>query len=251
MRNRLALAVALTFVSVAQTATAGTWTIPGTVNTSGLNGTRFVSDLAITNPGADPAFAILALVPDGGTSQSFQYLAPGQTLVVRNVLQQVWGATGAFATVVTSTSDLLIRARTYNAAASGTYGVALPVVADDRFLSTGDSADSLWISQSANGSTGYRTNVAVVFPDATGGDATVTVYDAAGAAGGSQAFSLPSAGFQQFAVGSFAGAVAVGRARIEVSRGRATAYAVVVDNVTGDSSLFTFEDCLPGRRTSS
>ena len=28
------------------------WTIPGTVNTGGLNNTRFVSDLAVTNPGS-------------------------------------------------------------------------------------------------------------------------------------------------------------------------------------------------------
>jgi len=37
--------------------------------------------------------------------------------------------------------------------------------------------DSLWISQSADGTSGYRTNVAVVFPDAGGGAATVSVYD--------------------------------------------------------------------------
>ena len=40
--------------------------------------------------------------------------------------------------------------------------------------------DSLWISQSADGTSGYRTNVAVVFPDAGGGAATVSVYDADG-----------------------------------------------------------------------
>ncbi len=254
MRNRLALAAAVTLLTPAahvlaqSPASAYTWTVPGTVNVSGLNGTKFVSDLAITNPGAAPAVAILSLVPANGTGQSLQLLAPGQTLVVRNVLQQLWGASGAAATIVTSTGPLLIRARTYNTAASGTYGVALPVIADDRFLFPGVSADSLWIAQSADGSTGYRTNVAVVFPDADGGDATVTVYDANGNVAGSQDFSMSSAGFQQFAVGAFAGAVAVGRARIAVTRGRATAYAVVVDNVTGDSSLFAFEDLPAGRQ---
>jgi hypothetical protein len=246
MRYRLAFAAAL--LAYGRPAPALTWTVPGTVNASGLNGTQFVSDLAITNPGDAPAIAILALVPANGTAQSTQFLQPGQTLVVRNALQQLWGATGAAATVVSSTAPLLIRARTYNTAASGTYGVALPAVASDRLLSPGDSADSLWISQSADGSTGYRTNVAVVFPDPAGGDATVTVYDASGNAIGSQAFTVASAGFQQFAVGAFAGAVAVSRARIVVTRGHATAYAVVVDNVTGDSSLFAFEDLPAGRQ---
>ena len=140
MTKRLAIAAAVTFLTSSAPAGAQTWTIPGTVNASGLNGTRFVSDLAITNPGTAPAIAILTLVPANGTGQSLQLLAPGQTLVVRNVLQQLWGASGAAATVVTSTSPLLIRARTYNTAASGTYGVALPVVADDRFLLPSDAA---------------------------------------------------------------------------------------------------------------
>ncbi|MGE5717220.1 MAG: hypothetical protein ACM369_11270, partial [Acidobacteriota bacterium] len=225
-----------------------TWTIPGTVNASGLNGTKFVSDLAITNPGTAPVLASLALVPANGTAPANVLLNPGQTIVDRNLLQQVFNASGAAATVVTSSTPLLIRARTYNTAVSGTYGVALPVVADDRMLSPGDTGDSLWIAQSGDGSTGYRTNVAVVFPDADGGDATVTVYDANGNVAGSQDFSTSAAGFQQFAVGGFAGAVAVGRARMLVKRGRATAYAVVVDNVTGDSSLFAFEDLPAGRQ---
>ena len=38
---------------------------------------------------------------------------------------------------------------------------------------------------------------------------------------GTQAYSLAAAGFQQFAVGAFAGAVAIGRARLVVTRGRA------------------------------
>ena len=105
--------------------------------------------------------------------------------------------------------------------------------------------DSLWISQDASGSSGYRTNVALVFPDDGGGAATVTVYDADGSERGHQDYSLDSPGLQQFSAGSFAGAVSVGRAQVVVTRGRAAGYAVVVDNITGDSSLFSFED-LPG-----
>ena len=78
--------------------------------------------------------------------------------------------------------------------------------------------------------------------------ATVRIYDADGTEIGSQDFSLDSAGFQQFAVGGFAGAVSVARAQVQVTRGRAAAYSVVVDNVTGDSSLFTFEDLPAGHQ---
>jgi hypothetical protein len=63
---------------------------------------------------------------------------------------------------------------------------------------------------------------------------------------GSQFFSLDAPGFQQFAVGSFAGAVPVGRAQVQVIRGRAAGYSVVNDNITGDSSLFAFEQLPAG-----
>src|SRR5664280_286224 len=181
MRNATVLtAVFLSVLSTGLPVEASTWTIPGTVNAGGLNNTRFISDLALTNPGTVPAQATISFIPANGTTPKQVPLNAGETVVYRNVLDSLWGAQGAGATQVASDAPLLIRARTYNTAASGTYGVALPVFADDRLLSVGDSADSLWISQSADGSSGYRTNVAVVFPDDGGGAATVTVYSADG-----------------------------------------------------------------------
>ncbi|HSB36472.1 MAG TPA: hypothetical protein VLH41_06310, partial [Thermoanaerobaculia bacterium] len=81
-----------------------------------------------------------------------------------------------------------------------------------------------------------------VFPDPSGGEATVTIFDADGNEIGSKDFALVAEGFQQFSVSTFADAVAIGRAEVQVTRGRAAGYSVVVDNVTGDSSLFTFEE---------
>jgi hypothetical protein len=247
MRNATVLtAVFLSVLSTGLPVEASMWTVPGTVNAGGLNNTRFVSDLAVTNPGSVPTLVLISFIPANGTSVAFVTLNPGETVVYRNVLDSLWGAQGAGATRVSSDSPLLIRARTYNTAPSGTYGVALPVFADDRLLQLGDTADSLWISQSADGASGYRTNVAVVFPDDGGGSATVTVFGADGSTIGSQDFSLDAPGFQQFGVGGFAGAVPIARAQVRVTRGRAAGYSVVVDNVTGDSSLFAFEDLPAG-----
>ncbi len=247
MRIRRAfVAAVLVAFATGTSAVASVWTVPGTVNAGGLNNTRFVSDLAVTNPGNVPVVATISFVPANGTTPVQITLNAGETVAYRNVLDRLWSAQGAGATQVASDAPLLIRARTYNTATSGTYGVALPVFADDRLLSPGKPADSLWISQSGDGSSGYRTNVAVVFPDVGGGAATVTIYDADGNEVGSQDFALDSAGFQQFGAGAFAGAVSVARAEVQVTRGRAAAYSVVVDNVTGDSSLFTFEDLPTG-----
>jgi hypothetical protein len=223
------------------------WTIPGIVHADGLNGTHFVSDLTLTNPGTAPANVTVSFFPGGTSAAKNLTLAPGQTVVFADVAGVTFGISGgAGALSISSDQPLLIRAKTYNSAASGTYGVALPVVASDRLLASGDFADSLWITQDASGATGYRTNIALVFPDASGGAATVTVYDADGNVRGSQNFGLATAGLQQFSVGSFAGGVPVGRAQVAVTRGHASAYAVVVDNVTGDSSLFSFEDLPAG-----
>jgi hypothetical protein len=220
------------------------WAVPGVILASGLNGTHFVSDVTATNPGTTPANVTVTLLPAQGSTSQAVSLAPGQTVVYRNVIGGLFGLSGAVgALTVDSDQPLLLRARTYNDAGPGTYGVALPVVAEDRLLSAGDQADTFWISQDAAADSGYRTNVAVAFPDG-GGSATVTVFDANGQQVGEHVFSVNSAGFQQVSVGSFAGAVPLGRATVQVTSGRATAYAVVADNVTGDTSLFTF-DALP------
>jgi hypothetical protein len=221
------------------------WTVPGIVNTPGQNGTHFVSDLTLSNPGTTPASAGVSFLSTTGRIDREVALLAGESRVFRNVVDGLFATTGAGILSISSDQPLLLRARTYNAAPSGTYGVALPVVASDRLLTPGEVGDSLWISQDPSPSAGYRTNVAVVFPDDAGGAATVTVYDADGNARGSKDFSLDSPGLQQFSVSSFAGAVPAGRAQIAVTRGHAAGYSAVVDNVTGDSSLFTFED-LPG-----
>ncbi len=225
-----------------------TWTIPGIVNAGGLNNTRFVSDVMMTNPGATATEVTISFVPSSTSNARTVTLNAGETLVYRNVVDSLFGTSGAGALSISSDQPLLLRARTYNTASGGTYGVALPVYPNDRLMSAGDRMDSLWISQDASGRSGYRTNIAVVFPDERGGAAIVTVFDAEGNERGKQDYALDTAGLQQFAVGGFAGAVSIGRAEIAVTRGRAGGYAVVVDNVTGDSSLFAFEDRPAGRQ---
>ncbi|MGE5344946.1 MAG: hypothetical protein ACM3JH_03235, partial [Acidithiobacillales bacterium] len=249
--NRLGLLLLFlipTLSSRAQSSpSAAIWTIPGIANSPGQNGTHFVSDVAVTNPGSGMAVAFATFLPSGTYSGVPVLLNPGQTVVWKNVLQKLWGASTSGAIQIASDgTQLLIRARTYNDATSGTFGVALPVYTDDRFLVSGETGHSLWVSQSADASKGYRTNISVLFPDAGGGTATVTVYDAGGSQIGQRDFTLASAGVVQLGVGKFSAAANVARATIEVKSGRAAAYSAVVDDVTGDSSLFNFDDLPAG-----
>ena len=74
---------------------ANVWTIPGTVNAGGQNNTRFVSDLAVTNPGSAAAVLTISLLPANGTVPSQITLVAGETVVYRNLLDRVWGAQGS------------------------------------------------------------------------------------------------------------------------------------------------------------
>jgi hypothetical protein len=220
-----------------------TWTIPGAGRTAGQNNTQFVSDLALTNLGTGTANVTISFVGPGGLPPKPITLAAGATTVYRNVLDVLWSATGLVGALsVQSDQPLVLRARTYNTAATGTFGVSLPVYASDHLIGEGQTADSLWVQQDPSGSSGFRTNVGVVFPDAAGGDAVVTFYDANGVAAGTLNYSSASAGFQQQSVASVAPAgLPIGRAEIFVARGHAAGYAVGVDNVTGDTSLYPLE----------
>ncbi len=220
-----------------------TWTIPGAASIAGLNNTRFVSDLALTNLGSSTANVIVSFVGPGDLPPKPITLAAGATTVYRNVLDALWAASGLVGALsVRSDQPLVLRARTYNTAATGTFGVALPVYASGQLLAEGQTADSFWVQQDPSGSSGFRTNVGVVFPDAGGGDAVVTFYDASGGVVGTLNYSSASAGFQQLSIASVTPAgLLVGRAQISVTRGHAAGYAVGADNVTGDTSLYPFE----------
>jgi hypothetical protein len=220
-----------------------TWTIPGVGRTPGQNNTFFVSDLALTNLGTATANVTISFIGTGSPlSQAFT-LPTGSTTVFRDVIDALWDIAPVVGSLsVHSDQPLVLRARTYNTAATGTFGVALPVFASADVLDEGQIADTIWVQQSASGTTGFRTNVGVVFPDETGGEAVVTFYDANGAVVGTLSYSSAAAGFQQLPTSSVAPAgLPVGRAQISVTRGRAAGYAVGVDNVTGDTSLYPFE----------
>jgi hypothetical protein len=219
-----------------------TWTIPGAGRTPGQNNTFFVSDLALTNLGSATANVTIMFVGPGGLPAKPITLAASATTFYRDVLNALWSASGLVGALsVHSDQPLVIRARTYNTAATGTFGVALPVYASGRLLAEGETADSIWVQQDPSGTSGFRTNVGVVFPDAAGGEAIVTYSNAAGAVVGTQTYSSASAGFQQLSIAPVAPGLVVGRAQISVTRGHAAGYAVGVDNVTGDTSLYPFE----------
>ena len=247
---RFVLAVAL---STASLAAAETTFLPGAAEVKGLAGARFSSTLEITNPGAAGATVTIGLVPmEGATAPApaTRTIAAGESLRVREALKTLFGlADGAAGTItVTSDAPLVSSLTTQNVAApEGAYGLGLLPVPEGDLLGAGETGHSIWVSQSADPATGYRTNLSVTLAEA-GTVVQVRVLDATGRVVGTETVSGASPFVWQRPVKALAGDadLPVARAEFEVKSGRATAYAVVNDNVTSDAIALQSERVVPG-----
>ena len=242
----------LFLVSVFFQATTGygtTWTVSGLANTPGQNKTFFASEMKIRNPGTEAAEVSFSLLPVLGTSVETvtRTVVAGETLVLPNVLQELWGGGDlAGAARLTSTQDLLISARTYNNAdPAGTFGLGLEVVRDANLLTAGETGHVGWISESPDGSKGFRTNVGIVLPTA-GSAVDAIVYGTGGTELGRRTFSGGPLATQVSIRDIASGDLSVARLELRVTAGTATGYGAVVDNVTGDGFAVQPRRVTPG-----
>ena len=244
------IAAFLSGLAVSPALPALSWIVPGVANIPGAGATRYVSDIAIANGGAEDRVVTLSLVPGAGavSPSSVQYtIGAGLTLRFDDVLGTLWQTTGTGALRVAADGRVTIFARTYNVDAFTVIpglpvpeiGSALPVIEDSLLLAAGEEAQSGWLTQSSDPA-GDRTNVAVVFPDETGGAATATIFDADGKTLGVLAFDESRPAFDQRAVASLGVAeIPIGRVLVRVTRGRAAACTVTANNATGDLTIFS------------
>src|ERR1019366_7545026 len=119
---------------------------------------------------------------------------------------------------------------------AGTYGVALRPVPEADLLSPGQTGHAIWVSQSADATTGYRTNIAVTLVDPNT-SVDVRVYDGSGNLKAVTTVASASPVSWQARVADLVGpgALDLGRVEFAVTAGRATGYTVVNDNVTSDA----------------
>ena len=107
------------------------YTIPGIVNASGLNNTRFVSDVAVTNSGTKDAFLAVTFVPAGSLAPQVLALPAGATTVWRNVLQRLWSFSGAGALSIASASPTAVSiAPAEGIAGPDEYGTPMRILPD-------------------------------------------------------------------------------------------------------------------------
>jgi hypothetical protein len=211
--------------------------VAGIAETEGAAQTRWKSDLAILNPGDVRADIDLRYHHDQGTALTSLSVEPGSIVELANVAVETFNAPGtAGAVELVSSTELIVTARTFNDAPTGTFGQFLPgVEAIDGLTGAGTAV----LSQLNSGS-GFRTNIGFVDLGGTGAVARIRLYDGDGERVGSQiAEIVPPAGwsqrnrvFQGANAGSCSGCYAL--VDLSGSGGPIWAYASVVDNSSGD-----------------
>ncbi len=218
--------------------------VAGVAETEGLQQTRWKSDLAILNPGTASASIDLIYRHDGVQENSTLEVGPGTITELANVAVDTFGAPdSAGAVELQSTVPLIVTARTYNAAPSGTFGQFIPGVTSALGIAAGAEATLSQLSSSSE----VRTNIGFVDLGGTGAMARIRLFDGSGAAVGSELGEIIPAGgwsqrnrvFHAAIAGDCMGCYAV--VDIVGNGGPIWAYASVVDAASGDPTTIPME----------
>jgi hypothetical protein len=225
--------------------------VPAAAHADGANGTRWRTDLVLTNAtdevvSADLRFINFITGPPPSTDQ--QVVVPaGGSVSIEDVMGK-WGY-GEYATVVGAVAvegapELAVTSRTYtDGGAAGTAGQSVPSFASDEAARAGEEVYCLPLSRNA----AYRSNLGVVNISNQQYWVWIRAFDHFGNyLGGETFYVMPWSGFQKndvlglFTSADQEGAFAVISAAFDTNPPAGPlffAYASVVDNRTGDPAF--------------
>lgn len=216
--------------------------VPAVSHGPGAAGTQWRTSVAALNPGGLEAQVELTLFASGGSTTRATTLAGGSTTewvdIVVSLFEADPMASTAGAVEVAADRRLLLTSRTYNQAATGTYGQYLPALTASEGLTSGLTGRLLQIKRNAD----FRTNIGFANPGSQECQVRLRLFDAGGTqVGTTRTITVPARGWvQENDVFSSLGAgnMELGSAAVEVltSGGAVWAYASVVDNHTGDAT---------------
>ncbi len=226
-------------------AMAQTLYVPAAAHIEGVNHTRWRTDLQVKAHGGEAAtFVVELLQRDADNTEPLaieRNLGPGESLRMTDILETGFGLTGAGALRIRATSGrILVSSRTYNDDPDGSYGQAVPSVAEDQATGSPHHVALIQLSRSPDLETGFRTNIGLVNVSGVPITIEIGLYLADGTFIGSLTADLLPFGFHQVNdIFHLAGedAVADGYAIVGTGTegGRFIAYASVVDNRSGDA----------------
>lgn len=210
-------------------------------HTPGLAGTSWLSDLTLHNPQATPVKAFVYFSardasepPRRGLGVELQ---PGESRTLADAVTAVTGsaASTAGSLLIGASRPILAAARTYNDAASGTYGQLIPGMSLREGVSGHDPVRLIQLT----GNAAFRTNIGLANASASPLEVVITLVRADGTLLGTRTLTLPALGYLQendllrkVAGANVDDAYAVVQA-LDPAASFQT-YASVIDNTSGD-----------------
>jgi len=242
--------------------------IPAIAHADGI-GTRFVSDVRLTNTSAQSINYQLTYTPantDGTQSgkQTSITVAAGDTKALNDIVKDWYGSgtqgepglgsleirplnTAGKDTTPSVSFVSVAASRTYSVTSLGTFGQFIPALPIANFLAKSDvSKISLQQVSQSNAAGGFRTNLGLVEGSGQPVNFVVTLFDDGGNKLAERPYSLKPYESQQIKLDNFFNVngvtlpnVADGRVEVKVTSdtGRVSAYASVLDNTTTDPLL--------------
>lgn len=233
-----------------------TFFIPVVGKLTGARNEDFISDVRIINRSSAPAtvtidfFASSTTALAGPTSTQVVTVAPGQQLVVNDILGTTFGTEGSGALRITSNQDIIVVSRILNdkrRGNGGTTGLFVPATSLEEtcpegilpFLSSASPSDT------ANGA-GFRTNIGWFNPNPFPVTVTFTLRENDGSAVATETVTVPAFSRLQQGIFELMDSVPESERRIDdyfvtytTTGGPIVVYAAVVDNKTGDGYYLT------------
>jgi hypothetical protein len=242
--------------------------IPAIAHADGI-GTRFVSDVRLTNTSNQPINYQLTYTPantDGTQSgkQANLTVSAGDTKALNDIVKDWYGSgtlgepglgsleirplnTAGKDTTPSVSFVSVAASRTYSVTSLGTFGQFIPALPLANFLAKSDvSKISLQQVSQSNASGGFRTNLGFVEGSGQPVNFVATLFDDGGTKLAERVYSLKPYESQQIKLDNFFNVngvtlpnVADGRVEVKVTSdtGRVSAYASVLDNTTTDPLL--------------
>ncbi len=234
--------------------TPAAWLVPAAIHAPGLADTVWKTDLRLFNPGDQAVAATIEFLPENVNNSNAALagldltLAPGTTVAYDDILAAIPGiaALPAKGALLLHFDDgagnpplvtPVITSRTYNDTAAGTFGQFVPAVA---VLPEGDAAS--FLSGLAENDA-FRTNIGLANLGEVDAGIEVVLLDQSGTEVGRVPVTVPGLStamvVQVARRAGLSAPVDAFAVRVDADGTAISAYASVVDNLTGDPVLYT------------
>jgi hypothetical protein len=204
----------------------------------GLEGTEWVSDVVIHNPGEFEAPAHLVLLPRNGDEAPVlgqrRWIGSGRSMLVADAVADLQSP-GYGALLVASDRPLLVGSRTYNDQPEGSYGQYIQGTPVTQAFTSGESVRLIQLT----GTDEYRTNLALANPLPEAAEVEARLFRSNGEHVATRIYDLPGLSSSldtEVLTGSGQGLVADGYAVVtsQTPGSSVVALASVVDKTSGD-----------------